>query len=200
MQDLYSLDADALSARLLAHAGPRTHPPVDKAAAFARAKHAGQKRAGGGDYVCHPLRVALLLWELGGIRDANMICAALLHDTVEDAGADAFDIEDAFGHKVGDLVRAMTLPPLLAGESKHQRAQRYFEHLAWEGRDPQVLRSADRLDNLNTLDGVLDAAREAEYLEESRELLLPLTLACNTALYHALNEAIARREAGRSRP
>lgn len=197
MQDLYSLDADALSARLLAHA--RGQAAVAKALDFARARHAGQKRGGGGDYLCHPLRVALLLWETGGVKDPNMIAAALLHDTVEDGGADPFDIEDAFGHKIGDLVRAMTLPPLNPGESKHQRALRYFEHLAWEGRDPQVLRSADRLDNLHTLDGVLGPEREAEYLQESRELLLPYTLACNTALYHALSEAIARREALRTR-
>ncbi|TAH37187.1 MAG: bifunctional (p)ppGpp synthetase/guanosine-3',5'-bis(diphosphate) 3'-pyrophosphohydrolase [Planctomycetota bacterium] len=193
MQDLYTLAADDLASRLLAHA--RHMPAVPRALEFARARHAGQKRADGTDYILHPLRVALILWEIGGVKDPNMLAAALLHDTVEDGGADAFDVEDAFGHKVGDLVRAMTLPPLNPGESKHQRACRYFEHLAWEGRDPQILRSADRLDNLRTLDGVLGREREAEYLQESRELLLPLTLACNTALYHALSAALEARAA-----
>ncbi len=55
----------------------------------------------------------------------------------------------------------------------------------------QIIKSADRLDNVLTMEGVFDEARRAEYLKESREGLLPLTLACNTALYHALNEALA---------
>ena len=190
MDELYGLSSEELERRLLGAVGGNTWPPVHEALALAKEKHAGQLRKDGTEFIRHPLRVALLLLEVGGIDQADMLCAALLHDLVEDTEVDIFEVEDRFGHKVGDLVRALTLPPLESGQSAHQQAMGHFQHLSWEGRDPQILRSADRLDNVKTLAGSLTPQREAEYLKETREGLLPLTLACNTGLYHALDQAL----------
>jgi len=193
MEDLYRLDAEALEQRLLDQVGAGTWPPVHRAAELARAHHAGQERKDGSVFVCHPLRTALLLLEVGGVQDPNMLCAALLHDIAEDTHLSCDDLLGDFGSKVADLVRCLTLPPYREGEDKSARDVAHFQHLAWEGRDPQLLRTADRLDNIRTLGDTVPPARREAYLRDTRAHLLPLTLASNTALYHALNQALAEQ-------
>jgi len=192
MKDLYELDQAVLEARLLEHVGSSTWPPVHTAIETAKRAHDGQMRKGSSEpYVMHPLRTALILWEVAEQRNPVVLCAGLLHDTLEDTDLSQDEIDDDFGPQVGDMVRALTQPPLAEGEDRYERNMKYLERLRWEGRDVQIIKSADRLDNVLTMEGVFDEARRAEYLKESREGLLPLTLACNTALYHALNEALA---------
>lgn len=190
-QEIYALDLAALQRRLLDHVGADTWPPVHDALALAVERHAGQTRKGRAEpYAVHPVRTALILRELAEQKSAVMMCAALLHDLVEDTATTLDEIEDRFGPQVADLVRALTFPPRKEGESKHARNLRYFEHLRWEGRDAQIAKSADRLDNVLTMEGAFTPERAAEYLRETRDALIPLTLACNTALYHALTSAV----------
>jgi (p)ppGpp synthase/HD superfamily hydrolase len=197
-KEIYMLDLAALQVRLLAHVGTDTWPPVHDAMAFAVERHAGQSRKGKAEpYAVHPLRTALIMRELAEQKGAAMLCGALLHDLVEDTATTLDEIEDRFGPQVGDLVRALTYPPLKEGESKHARNLRYFEHLRWEGRDAQIAKSADRLDNVLTMEGAFTPARAAEYLRETTDALIPLTLACNTALYHALKDAVAAQQQAR---
>ncbi len=191
MEDLYQLSSEQLEQRLLDKTGDGTWPPVHKAAELARTQHAGQKRKDGGDFVCHPFRTALLLLEVGGVQDPNMLCAALLHDVAEDTEMSCDDLLGEFGSKVAEMVRTLTLPPYQEGEDKSARDVAHFQHLAWEGRDPQLLRTADRLDNIRTLGDTVPEQRREAYLRDTRAHLLPLTLASNTALYHALNLALA---------
>lgn len=195
-KDMYELDPAALGRRLISHVGMDTWPPVHEALALAGELHAGQARKGARrePAAAHAIRAALILREVAEQKAPALLCAALLHDVVEDAGADLGEIEERFGPQTGDLVRALTYPPLRAGETRLQRNLRYFEGLRWEGRDAQIAKSADRLDNVLTMEGAFEPARAREYLRESREGLLPLTLACNTALYHALERAIGEAE------
>ena len=72
---------------------------------------------------------------------------------------------------------------------------RYLEHLRWAGRDSHIVKAADRLDNLLSMQGVFTPERRAEYLLESEQAVLPLALAANTALYHALHDAIVAAKA-----
>jgi hypothetical protein len=119
-KEIYMLDLAALQVRLLAHVGTDTWPPVHDAMAFAVERHAGQSRKGKAEpYAVHPLRTALILRELAEQKGAAMLCGALLHDLVEDTATTLDEIEDRFGPQVGDLVRALTYPPLKEGESKH---------------------------------------------------------------------------------
>ncbi|MBC8329132.1 MAG: HD domain-containing protein [Planctomycetes bacterium] len=191
MEDLYHLSPDQLERRLIDKVGDGTWPPVHKAVAVARDKHRGQQRKDGSDFVGHPLRTALLLLEVAGVQDPNMLCAAVLHDVVEDTDASCDDLLEEFGSKVADLVRILTLEPYQDGQDKSARDVAHFQHLAWEGRDPQLLRTADRLDNIRSLGDTVPPARREAYLRDTRDHLLPLTLASNTALYHALNLALA---------
>ncbi len=192
MKELYQLSIEELEQRLLDQAGS-TWPPIDKALEMAKAAHQGQERKGSGEpYIAHPLRTALLLLEVAEQKhNAAVVCAGLVHDVVEDTKLSANDVEDELGPQVGDLVRALTLPPRRDGESKFDRNMRYLENLRWEGRDVHIVKSADRLDNIFTMEGAFTPERRAEYLRETEEGVLPLTLACNTALYHALNNALA---------
>jgi GTP pyrophosphokinase len=189
-EDIRSLDAEALAARLLENVGSDHWPPVHTAIEWTMERHAGQVRRDGTDFRCHPLRVAVILHEIADQTDPNVLCAGLLHDLLEDTDTQVDEINATFGSKVGDFVRALTLKDPRPGQTKLQRNMAHFEGLRWEGRDAQIIRSADRLDNLKTLDAIDDYDRRDDYLKESREGLLPLTLACNTALYHALNDTL----------
>ena len=190
IDQLYSLDASALAERLLASVGTSTWPPVHTAVEWALHRHAGQVRRDDTDYVCHPLRVALILHELAGLSHPDVLCAGLLHDLIEDTSTSEDDIMEVFGAKVADMVRSLTLAPVPEGKNKLDRNMSHFDSLSWAGRDAQIVRSADRLDNLRTLNAIPDYDRREEYIKETEEGLVPLTLATNTALYHALLAAL----------
>lgn len=195
MEELYSLQTEELRERLLGGAGSGW-PSLEDAVDFATEQHSDQLRKGVEEpFVNHLLRTGLLLLELAGLRDANLLCAGVLHDVLEDTPAARDEIEERFGHRVGDLVRALTHPDQREGESRHARNLRWFEALRWEGRDVHIVKSADRLDNILTMEGAFDAERRITYLSETRDALLPLTLSANTALYHALDCALSAEEA-----
>jgi GTP diphosphokinase / guanosine-3',5'-bis(diphosphate) 3'-diphosphatase len=190
LDELYTLDSSALGERLIGSIGTGTWPPVHTAVEWALERHAGQKRRDGTDFAAHPLRVALILHELAGQTSADVLCTGLLHDLIEDTSTTEDDIMEVFGTKVSDMVRSLTLAEVPEGEKK-KRNLSHFESLRWEGRDLQIVRSADRLDNLNTLSAIPEYSRREEYVDETEEGLVPLTLATNTALYHALVDACA---------
>lgn len=190
MNELYTLSAAELETRLLEAVGNNTWPPVHKAIDLAKEKHTGQVRKDGSEFVAHPIRVALLLLEVGNLNEANLLCSAVLHDIVEDTDLSCDDLMGDFGSKVSDLVRSVTLPDLRDGQTKSDRDKSHFSALSWDGRDSQILRSVDRLDNILTLSDDFPADRLQDYLADTRVGLLPLTLACNTAIYHALNDAL----------
>ena len=183
MENILKLDADALAARVIEIMGADTWPPVHKAIDMVNEKHGGQTRKDGSDFRGHPFRVALYLCDIAGLKDANLVCAGLLHDMVEDTDVDIFDIEDDFGPKVGDMVRK-------EGVDRSEHDLKLFKELSWADRDAQIVKSADRIDNIATIDGAFCDDHRDAYLATTREGMLPLTLACNTALYHALNNAL----------
>ena len=198
MQGIYSLSADQLEQRLRDETMTMTWPSVSGAIDLAKRAHAGQMRRGSETpYIVHPLRVALILLDVAEQKDAPVICAGVLHDVLEDSDTPQDDIEDDFGPQVLDMVLALTHPDQREGESAFDRNKRMFENMQWSGRDVHVVKSADRLDNLITAHQAMSDERLSEYIKESREMLLPLTLASNTALYHALNAAIDKVETSR---
>ena len=79
---------------------------VEQAFVFACERHADQRRASGEDFIVHPVGVAKIC---AGMRlDTATLCAALLHDTVEDTSASLDEVEDEFGEEVGALVDGVT--------------------------------------------------------------------------------------------
>ncbi|HEX8072842.1 MAG TPA: HD domain-containing protein [Pyrinomonadaceae bacterium] len=73
---------------------------------FAADKHRLQRRKGGADtpYINHPINVVELLWRVGGVRDAEVLVAGILHDTVEDTDATLAELTTHFGARVSALV------------------------------------------------------------------------------------------------
>ena len=79
---------------------------IDRAIELACRAHDGQKRRSGEEYVCHPLKVACILVELG--MDTETIVAAILHDVVEDTPVELEDLRKQFGEEVALLVDGVT--------------------------------------------------------------------------------------------
>ena len=77
-----------------------------KAIRFSADKHSNQRRKDGAKspYINHPIEVVQLLWEVGGVRDVNVLLAAILHDTIEDTATRPEEIRDRFGQEVLSLV------------------------------------------------------------------------------------------------
>jgi (p)ppGpp synthase/HD superfamily hydrolase len=77
-----------------------------KAAAFAAHKHKDQRRkdADASPYINHPLELARVLAEVGGVTDSATLCAALLHDTIEDTATTYDELAQHFGEEVANIV------------------------------------------------------------------------------------------------
>ncbi|MBR2282824.1 MAG: bifunctional (p)ppGpp synthetase/guanosine-3',5'-bis(diphosphate) 3'-pyrophosphohydrolase [Ruminococcus sp.] len=119
---------------------------------FAAKAHAGQKRSSGQDYIIHPLAVAYTLLELG--MDTDTICAALLHDVVEDTDATLDDLKKRFGLDVALLVDGVTKLSKIPMQSKEeQQAENVRKILLAMSQDIRVMiiKLSDRLHNMRTL-------------------------------------------------
>lgn len=130
-------------------AGADTAPPGDmwqRAASFAARFHAGQVRKDGRTpYIAHPFRVALTVQQLFGHNDEITLCAALLHDTIEDTPADFDDVEDAFGTTVAEIVAAMTKNMILREDEREPEYDQRLREADWRAR---LIKLADTYDNL----------------------------------------------------
>jgi (p)ppGpp synthase/HD superfamily hydrolase len=123
---------------------------VRAALRFAERAHRGQQRKGGDEpYVLHAITVAMLLAANGAGED--LVCAAYLHDTVEDVGVDLDEIASSFGDEVAELVRAVTEDRL---RSWHDRKTAMIDHLAEAPQNVLALKAADVCTNIT--DVVLD--------------------------------------------
>ena len=81
-----------------------------KAFRFSAGKHRNQRRRDSlqSPYINHPIDVVQLLWEVGGVRDIDVLLAAILHDTIEDTNTAPEEIRDNFGEEVLSLVLEVT--------------------------------------------------------------------------------------------
>jgi len=117
---------------------------------FAERAHRGQQRKGGDDpYILHCITVATLLAESGAHED--LLCAAYLHDVVEDAGVELEEIAVMFGDEVAALVASVTEDKL---RSWQERKSATIEHLADAPQHALALKGADVCTNIT--DVVLD--------------------------------------------
>ncbi|MDR2957353.1 MAG: bifunctional (p)ppGpp synthetase/guanosine-3',5'-bis(diphosphate) 3'-pyrophosphohydrolase [Coriobacteriales bacterium] len=141
---------------------------VKQAFEFADQAHSGLIRKSGEAFVNHPLQVALTLTELK--MDVDTICAALLHDTVEDAGISLDQIELQFSKTVRDLVDGVTkITRIEVGSLSQQQVVNLRKMLLAMSEDIRVIviKLADRLHNMRTL----QALREDRRLFKAREAL-----------------------------
>ncbi|MEI8257061.1 MAG: HD domain-containing protein, partial [Deltaproteobacteria bacterium] len=147
---------------------------IERAFDVAEKAHLGQKRKSGDPYFIHPVSVAKLIADLK--LDTASLCAALLHDVVEDTKATVEDIRRDFGDEVAFLVDGVTKLSKFNFTSKEDRqAESFRKMLLHMARDIRVLlvKLADRLDNMRTLDHMKPEAQE-RIARETLDIYAPL--------------------------
>lgn len=126
---------------------------ITKAFNFARQAHKGVRRLSGEPYVMHPIAVAQIACEEVGLGSTS-ICAALLHDVVEDTDYTTEDIENIFGAKVAQIVDGLTkISGGIFGEQASAQAENFKKLLLTMSDDIRVIliKICDRLHNMRTL-------------------------------------------------
>ncbi|MCO5326948.1 MAG: bifunctional (p)ppGpp synthetase/guanosine-3',5'-bis(diphosphate) 3'-pyrophosphohydrolase [Solirubrobacterales bacterium] len=147
---------------------------VERAFAFACERHADQRRRSGEEFVSHPVEVAKIC---AGLRlDTETLCAALLHDTVEDTSASLEDVAASFGEPVAHLVDGVTKLTGITFESRDEsQAENYRKMMVAMAADVRVIliKLADRLHNMRTL-GALPKQKQVAKSRETLEIYAPL--------------------------
>src|SRR6476620_3287028 len=162
---------------------------VERAFQFSDSAHRGQFRKSGEPYITHPLAVASILsqWRL----NAQGLAAALLHDVMEDTAITKTEIETSFGKPVADMVDGVSKLDQIEFQSREdQQAESFRKMLLAMAQDVRVIliKLADRLHNMRTLDAMAPAHRE-RIARETLDIYAPIAnrLGLN-ALYLELQE------------
>jgi GTP diphosphokinase / guanosine-3',5'-bis(diphosphate) 3'-diphosphatase len=173
-----------------------THPKADlrlieRAYDVAAFHHRDQKRKSGDPYITHPLAVATILAELG--TDDETLCAALLHDTVEDTAYGLDELRGDFGDTIGSLVDGVTkLDKVKFGDAA--QAETVRKMVVAMSRDIRVLviKLADRLHNMRTMRYLPEHKRQQKS-RETLEIFAPLAhrLGMNTIKWELEDLAFA---------
>jgi (p)ppGpp synthase/HD superfamily hydrolase len=143
-----------------------------EAAFFAARKHTHQRRKNIEDipYINHPLEVADLL-SAAGVTDEDILCAALLHDTVEDTGTRTAEIESYFGPVVSGYVMEVSDDRSLP---KEERKRLQVLHASLLSQGATLIKLADRISNLRSITSEAPkgwtVARQLEYFRWSMEV------------------------------
>lgn len=121
-----------------------------KAVAFAAEKHRNQRRkdADASPYINHPIALANVLANEGGVVDATILCAAVLHDTIEDTETTADELRQQFGDKVTSIVLEVTDDKALAKEVRKEEQVRHAPHISTEAK---LVKLADKICNLRDI-------------------------------------------------
>jgi GTP diphosphokinase / guanosine-3',5'-bis(diphosphate) 3'-diphosphatase len=147
---------------------------VEHAFEFACERHADQMRRSGDEFITHPIGVAQIC---AGMRlDTETLCAALLHDTVEDTSASLVEIGEEFGEEIAQLVDGVTKLTGIAFDSRDERqAENYRKMMVAMASDVRVIliKLADRLHNMRTL-GALPKQKQLAKSRETLEIYAPL--------------------------
>ncbi len=149
---IHSRDLNTLLEKIKQYSPSADTETVRKAYALAEISHAGQKRLSGEPYITHPLEVAIILTDLH--MDTDAICAALLHDVVEDGTTSLEDIKNAFGEDVAGMVDGVTRISAMKNKSMAvAQAETLRKMLIATVKDLRVIiiKLADKLHNMRTI-------------------------------------------------
>jgi GTP pyrophosphokinase len=147
---------------------------VKRAYVFAEQHHRPQLRKSGDPYIGHPVAVAHILC---GMRlDVASVCAALLHDTVEDTEVTLADVESVFNTEIAEIVDGVTkIGKLRFRSSEERQAENFRKMLVAMSRDIRVIlvKLADRTHNMRTLDH-LPAQKQVPIARETMDIFAPI--------------------------
>ena len=145
-----------------------------KALAFAAHKHRDQRRKDveASPYINHPIALGNILCNEGHVTDIDVICAALLHDTIEDTDTTAADLEQEFGSEICQIVLSVTddksLPP-------QERKRLQIEHAAQSSDQAKLVKLADKISNVRDIASSpppsWDLQRRQKYFDWARQVV-----------------------------
>ena len=147
---------------------------IRRAYEFAKGKHGDQLRKSGEPYIIHPVQVAYTLATLG--LDASTICAALLHDVIEDTDVTLQDLANEFSEEIAAMVDGVTkLGQLNYTSKEEEQVENYRKMFLAMGKDIRVIliKLSDRLHNMRTLK-FLSRDRQIANARETMDLYAPL--------------------------
>ena len=148
---------------------------IERAYQFARSAHAGVRRRSGEPYIMHPIAVAKIASQEIGLGSTS-ICAALLHDVVEDTDFTVEDIRQHFGDKIARIVEGLTkISGGIFGDKASAQAENFRKLLLTMSEDIRVvlIKMADRLHNMRTL-GSMAPRKQYKIAGETLYIYAPL--------------------------
>ena len=148
---------------------------IERAYRFAKKAHGGVRRRSGEPYILHPIAVARIASQEIGLGSTS-ICAALLHDVVEDTDYTVEDIRSNFGDKIAQLVEGLTkISGGIFGEHASAQAENFRKLLLTMNEDIRVvlIKMADRLHNMRTL-GSMAPRKQYKIAGETLYIYAPL--------------------------
>jgi len=167
-----------------------------KALTFAANKHRNQRRknADAFPYINHPISLVNILCNEVHLTDINLICSALLHDTVEDTETTAEELEIEFGPEISSIVMEVTDDKSIAARQKRKQLQ--IEHAPHISDHAKLLKLADKISNLRDL--VVDPPatwglqRQRDYFDWAKEVIDQLR-GTHPELEELFDQAYSRR-------
>src|SRR5438045_8651185 len=155
-------------------AGEIDRARVRDAFAFACDQNAARRAKAGEDFIVHPVGVARICASMQ--LDTETLCAALLHDTVEDTGASIEQIRERFGEEIAAIVDGVTKLTGISFQSHDEaQAENYRKMMMAMADDPRVIliKLADRLHNMRTIDA-MPKQKQMDKARETLEIYAPL--------------------------
>ena len=176
------------------------YPNLHKAIRLAAKLHKYQDRDGQDPlpYISHPFEVMSNLRFIGGVTDEDMLCAAMLHDTIEECGVDPRVIEEECGKRVRSLVEGLTRqePPqeVASSLSKDElwalRNRMLLTEIANMGPDEMTVKLGDRLSNLRQALVTRSGEKLRRYVLQSEEILKIIPESVNPPLWRTIRKTL----------
>jgi len=141
---------------------------------FAALKHRDQRRKDleASPYINHPIALANILWREGRVTEPTVICAALLHDTIEDTETTPAELRKHFGGKIASIVMEVTDDKSL---EKAERKRAQIEHAPHLSREAKLVKLADKISNVRDMCASPPAhwpmRRRREYFDWARKVV-----------------------------
>ncbi len=157
----------------LVHLSSKQLNLVEKAYDYAQQAHTGQQRRTGHSYITHPLAVANILADFR--LDYQTICAALLHDVIEDTQVTKSTLSHTFGEPIAEIVDGVSKLSHLFDSHAEAQAQNFYKMALAMSKDIRVIlvKLADRLHNMRTI-GVMTRQSRKRIAQETLDLYVPL--------------------------
>lgn len=164
---------------------------------LAKKYHSGQKRDEGGPYILHCLRIASYLIEILSMDNVDVICAALLHDAVEDTELELSEVKRRFGKRVSQLVDNLTRKKLPDETELNRYQWKYRSFLETMKKDlnTRSIKACDWLDNITSWPKFPknhpSCKKFPRWLKEMKTMYIPLAKSVDPKLVKKMNEALS---------